>query len=352
MDQRKFDLANWARHQLMEMLAEPGIELVLQNLSGDASFRRYFRAELPDRQFVLVDAPPDRENSHPFVAIAASFRQAGLLTPTVHRVDYALGFMLLEDFGDALYLPALQAAGTDRAASDRLYLPALDALVRLQKHHATSSLPAYSRELLRREMQLFDDWFCRRYLDLSLDSRATKLIADCFTCLEDAALAQVQVSVHRDYHSRNLMLPKHIMPAQPPGPAVLDFQDAVSGPYTYDLVSLLRDCYIEWPLDYVLKLARYYRQQAEAEKIIPPTDEKQFFTQFDLMGLQRNLKVIGIFARLSLRDGKSQYLADIPLVIRYFLDVAQHHAALAEFVDWFRRVVLPPALAKLPGRNA
>ncbi|MEX2130075.1 MAG: phosphotransferase [Pseudohongiellaceae bacterium] len=352
MDQRKIDLANWARHQLIEMNPVSGIEVVLQNLSGDASFRRYFRALLPGNSYVLVDAPPEKENSRPFAAIAQSFRQAGLHTPEVLRADFELGFLLLEDFGDQLYLPVLQQSASDRRLTDSLYDAAINALVRLQSRHDRTILPPYNRELLHREMQLFEDWFCSRFLELDLNATEKQLLAGCLRYLEDAALEQTQVAVHRDYHSRNLMIVEDGSHKDIPGPGVLDFQDAVTGPYTYDLVSLLRDCYIKWPKDYVRTLALRYKLAAEQAGIIENLGHTAFFHHFDLMGLQRHLKVIGIFARLSLRDNKPQYLADIPLVIEYFLEVAGQYRELAEFVAWFETVVMPRARSRLPAGTA
>lgn len=348
MDHRKIELANWARHQLLEMLARPGLEMVLQTVSGDASFRRYFRVELPEQSYILVDAPPTKEDSRPFISLAESLRKAGLHTPRVLRADAELGFMLLEDLGDHLYLPALQQAGKPSAVTDALYLPAIEALVRLQRNHAITTLPPYDRALLHREMDLFEQWFCRRYLNLTLAEHEVELIARTLCFLENAALQQRQVAVHRDYHSRNLMILTANGAVGLQGPGILDFQDAVAGPYTYDLVSLLRDCYIRWPQDYVEKLARYYRQLAREDGLIAAVEDAEFFRDFDLMGLQRHLKVIGIFARLWLRDGKPQYLADIPLVISYFLDVARCYGELSEFVAWFETRVLPPAMAQLP----
>jgi N-acetylmuramate 1-kinase len=352
MDQRRIDLANWARHQLLDMLKVFDGEIVLVNLSGDASFRRYFRAQVPDNSFVLVDAPPDREDSAVFVKVSEAFREAGLLTPEILSVDYELGFMLLEDFGDQLYLQSLKQAGNNMTARNALYHRAIDALIVLQKNVAGEQFPAYDRVLLHRELSLFDEWFCEKYLGLKLKREERKIVAECFQFLEDNALTQPQVAVHRDYHSRNLMIPDPQSFSEMNAPAMIDFQDAVCGPYTYDLVSLLRDCYIRWPLDYVKKLALYYKQNAEAQGVINQRSEQQFFREFDLMGLQRHLKVIGIFARLYIRDYKSQYLADIPLVIDYFLDVAEQHQELGPFVGWFRTRVLPEARTKLPGAES
>ena len=265
--------------------------------------------------------------------------------PRVFASDFERGFLLLEDLGDALYLPRLlrcQAEG-DTEEADRLYQQAIASLVRLQTGDKKERLGPYDRHELHREMTLFDEWFCRRLLRLTPDAREQALIEGTFTLLEDAALAQPAVAVHRDYHSRNLMLPDPARHAAGNGPGIVDFQDAVSGAYTYDLVSLLRDCYIRWPEERVRQWALAYLAQAQAAGIAGDRDEEAFLREFDLMGLQRHLKVMGIFSRLAIRDKKSAYLADIPLVIRYFRDVAARHPEMAAFLDWFDNTVMPVA---------
>ncbi|MFM1895009.1 MAG: hypothetical protein RLZZ385_83 [Pseudomonadota bacterium] len=343
MDQRRIALTHWARHQLTDLLNWPGCEIVLETLSGDASFRRYFRARLPTASYVLVDAPPEREDCQVFVTIGRAFSAAGLHTPAVLRVDFTDGFMLLEDLGDTLYLNLLSKA--DSSLVDSLYDSAIDALLQLQQHQNLAILPAYDATLLRREMSLFDEWFCGRFLELELSSRDRQIIGHCHDVLVEAALEQTRVAVHRDYHSRNLMVPPGWPQQKAPG--VIDFQDAVHGPYTYDLVSLLRDCYIRWPEEYVTAKALGYKQAAETRGIIPATADADFLRHFDLMGLQRHLKVMGIFCRLCLRDGKPAYLADIPLVIDYFVSVAARHRELEEFSDWFQQRILPLAQIRL-----
>jgi aminoglycoside/choline kinase family phosphotransferase len=269
-------------------------------------------------------------------------------TPRVLAVDYRRGFMVQEDFGDELYLNTLKLSHDAPDRIDRLYRRAIDALVSLQKNVPGDGLPPYDRRRLLDEMRLFQDWFCGRYLELKLEERELRLVTATQEFLADNALAQPQVVVHRDYHSRNLMIPD---PARYPSdyyPGVIDFQDAVVGAYTYDLVSLLRDCYISWPLSYVQALASYYRQQADLAGVITGIGDAKFFRDFDLMGLQRHLKVIGIFARLCIRDNKPQFLADIPQTIRYFMEVAAGHQELSDFLDWFRQRILPLALQRLP----
>ncbi len=366
MDQRREALVAWARHCLEDMTGHSPVVGEIEIVSGDASFRRYFRLRferalqcdhelvsenkrqyLLQSQFVLVDAPPAHEDCEQFVRVASLFRSAGVLTPRVLEVDYDRGFMLLQDFGDDLYLPALQAG----VEVDAMYRAAMSSLVQLQAQGDTAGLPTYDRALLRRELNLFNDWFCERFLELMLNEDERALIERTWTFLEDAALAQPQVCVHRDYHSRNLMLlspDPELNPDQSPG--VIDFQDAVVGANTYDLVSLLRDCYIVWPAERVRGWALEFREMALAVGLIrndSEHDEQAFLRDFDLMGLQRHLKVIGIFSRLNLRDGKSSYMADIPLVIDYVLKVAAQHPEMSEFVQWFQSKILPLATPKL-----
>lgn len=367
MDQRRDALLAWARDCLVDMTGHSAVEGEVEVVSGDASFRRYFRLRLAHAlecdlelvseskrsfllhsQFILVDAPPAHEDSEQFVLVANLFRKAGMLTPRVLEVDFEQGFMLLQDFGDALYLPALQAG----VEVDMLYRAAMAALVQLQAQGDTTGLPSYDRALLRRELNLFNDWFCERFLGLMLNEDERALIERTWTFLEDAALSQAQVCVHRDYHSRNLMLldpDPELNPDQAPG--VIDFQDAVVGAHTYDLVSLLRDCYIVWPAQRVRAWALEFREMALAvglQENDSEQDEQAFLRDFDLMGLQRHLKVIGIFSRLNLRDGKPRYMADIPLVIDYVLQIAVQHPEMTEFVQWFQNKILPVANSKLP----
>jgi len=337
MTDRESRLQDWTRQQLARLHGSKADSVSLLNLSGDASFRRYFRASLADATYMAVDSPPETEDNHAFVRIADVLRKAGVFAPRVLAVDYEQGFMLQEDFGDELYLGVLKQNFDAPDRVDDLYKRAIDALVTLQKHVDTDFLPHYDSQLLHSEMQLFQDWFCGAFLELELQQQETQLILDSQQFLASTALAQPQVVVHRDYHSRNLMVPDRDRYPADFIPGVIDFQDAVVGAYTYDLVSLLRDCYISWPLSQVQFLALYYKQQAEDQGVISGISEAEFFRHFDLMGLQRNLKVIGIFARLCIRDNKPQFLADIPQTIRYFTEVAAAYPELQEFLQWFRQ---------------
>lgn len=346
---RQQQLTQWASqvltHLLPEFRGEPEVALV----SGDASFRRYFRIKCDESSFIGVDAPPEHENSRLFVRICNLFREAGVSAPKVFSVDYDQGFMLLDDFGDRLYLHSLldlQLADNSKAINS-LYESAIDTLLDIQARVDSKRLDPYDRATLHREMHLFEEWFCGNFLQLELTKPEKQLIADTFEFLEDAALSQAQVTVHRDYHSRNLMLLEPIAFGEDASPGVIDFQDAVCGPYTYDLVSLLRDAYVQWDPKLVDSWALYYLEQAKSSKLLTDIDQAQFLRDFDLMGLQRQLKVMGIFARLYIRDNKPRYLADIPQVIHYFLEVSQRYTELRPFLDWFKQSVEPVAATKL-----
>lgn len=352
-DSRKAQLNDWVNEQLSELLELDSIDVELTTVSGDASFRRYFRAQLPQQSFIAVDAPPENEDSELFVEIAGYFREAGVKAPQVFAKNYQHGFLLLEDFGDALYLPRLlklQAGGLDAISEyqvESLYKSAIDALIRVQLKVDKKRLAPYSREKLREEMQLFEDWFCKQFLSLDLSASERKLLATTFDFLEEGVLRQAQLAVHRDYHSRNLLILDAAQFPEGSGPGVIDFQDAMAGAYSYDLVSLLRDCYVRWNPDLVDSLSLHYFEAASAAGLIEGVSVAQFRRDFDLAGLQRNFKVMGIFARLCIRDNKPQYLADIPLVIQYFLEVACEYEEMAPFLDWFEEKVLVVASAKL-----
>ena len=303
--------------------------------SEDASFRRYFRIHRPGHpNLIVMDAPPAHEDCTPFVAMTARLQATGVHVPRIIAQDLTQGFLLLEDFGEQVYLDQL----TDQNA-DVLYGAAIQALIRFQVAGATQGLATYSAELLQQEMQLFIDWFVQRYLGLILSKSEYQMIQACFTLLTHNAMQQPQVLVHRDYHARNLLVyDDHT-------PGIIDYQDAVLGPITYDLVSLLRDSYISWPAYRVDTWVDHYTDQAIAQGMLTADQRKAVPRWFDLMGVQRQLKIAGIFARLHLRDGKSGYLADIPQTLRYIVTVAQRRpelAALAAFIQ--QRASRLPAL--------
>jgi N-acetylmuramate 1-kinase len=301
--------------------------------SADASFRRYFRVRTGERTLIAMDAPPDREHLGPFVGVARALRALGVTVPEVVEEDRARGFLLMTDLGSTHYLAAFSAGGD----VDRLYRDATDALLRIQARGLESGaeLPPYDAAFLDREVQLFPEWFLGRHLGAAPASAERALIDRTSAQLAATALEQPQVFVHRDYHSRNLM----VLPAGNPG--ILDFQDAMRGALTYDLVSLFKDCYVVWPRPRVLAWVRDYRRRALAAGIVGPGDEAEFVRWFDLMGLQRHLKVLGIFARLWYRDGKPGYLRDLPTVLDYVLEAAAAYRELAEFDRYLRGVVVP-----------
>ncbi|MEJ2405460.1 MAG: phosphotransferase [Candidatus Thiodiazotropha sp.] len=289
--------------------------------SGDASFRRYFRITVAEGTYIAMDAPPEKETLSPFVHVAQAFEAIGLNVPHIHARDDRQGFLLLEDLGKPLYLDHLNGETVQR-----LYGDALGALVTLQACGPREGLPDYDRELLLREMSLFRDWLLVSQLHLELDDEEEHLLSQVFELLIESALEQPKVCVHRDYHSRNLI----VSPRQNPG--ILDFQDAVIGPVTYDLVSLLRDCYIAWPQPQVEAWVTGYFELACQSGVLLVEDESRFIRWFDLMGMQRHLKASGIFARLNLRDGKPGYLKDIPRTLDYIVQAAGRYPNLAEFV--------------------
>lgn len=349
-DRRRAGLTTWVRARLRQMLPHAPELGELEIVSGDASHRRYFRARpTAAESFIAVDAPPHREDSRPFVEIARLLRAASLRAPEPHVVDLEQGYMLLEDFGDQLYLPRLLRAreSGDGETADRLYRAAIDSLLDLQQRVDPQNLPAYDKTELTREMSLFPDWFCRRWLQVEPTAEQMEIIDGCFDFLCAAALAQTRVAVHRDYHSRNLTLPR----AGGDRPGILDFQDAVAGACSYDLVSLLRDCYIKWDRRRLEDWIGYYLEGARSRGIVARITAAQFRRDFDLMGLQRHLKVLGIFCRLTIRDRKPGFLADIPLVMEYFTEVAREYREMAPLLDWFRRELEPRAREKLRSVN-
>ena len=294
--------------------------------SEDASFRRYFRLRENGRSFIIMDAPPGQEDCHPFVNISQRLHAAGLNVPVVYASDLQSGFLLLSDLGNTLYLDVL-----DKNNVHTLYADALSALHMIQQRTTTDGLPDYDEILLMQEMHLFSDWLLTAHLGLNLDSDLYAAIEQTFRFLRDKALEQPQCFVHRDYHSRNLMVCEDL------NPGIIDFQDAVIGPVTYDLVSLLRDCYIKWPKQDTDEWIRHFFTLAGPEG----TDLNTFIQWFDLMGVQRQLKASGIFARLYHRDHKAGFLKDIPRTLSYILDLEDNYPQLQVLIDLIRREVMP-----------
>jgi len=304
----------------------------LEPVSGDASVRRYFRVIHSAGSLIAMDAPPDQQDCRSFLTLAWTLRDLGLSVPQVLEMDLDRGFLLLSDFGSRHYLDVL-----DTNNVESLYGEALDALERLQTAGPTGNfaLPAYDRDLLMRELGLFWEWLVIRHLGIAVTSELEAIFEWSFAFLADAALSQPGVCVHRDYHSRNLMV------LDRDGPGILDFQDAVIGPITYDLVSLLRDCYIDWPRARVQAWTLQYLQRPAIRELAGNPSDAQWIRWFDLMGIQRHLKASGIFARLRHRDGKSRYLADLPRTLRYVADVSGLYPELQGMHRFVADDVLP-----------
>jgi aminoglycoside/choline kinase family phosphotransferase len=318
-------------------------------VSGDASFRRYFRATVDDESFIVMDAPPDKEDCRPFIHVARLLREAGLNAPEVFAQDFEQGFLLLTDLGTKTYLDVLapgRCVGCDFEPPqgpsprqytddpDNLFEDAIDALIRWQLASRPGVLPPYNEALLRRELNLFTQWYLPQHLQIMLDAKSQALWEEACQRLVASAACQPRVFVHRDYMPRNLMLSET-------NPGVLDFQDAVYGPPTYDVVSLFKDAYISWPEERVDDWSRRYWEAARAVKLTVHRDFVEFKRAFDWMGLQRHLKVLGIFARLTYRDGKSRYMADTPRFVRYVMTVAPHYRELSPLTQIFEQHVLP-----------
>ncbi|MFP4603193.1 MAG: aminoglycoside phosphotransferase family protein [Halochromatium sp.] len=381
-DERRALLAHWLARELGEDVGP------LVPASADASFRRYWRFAYRGRTLIAVDAPPEHEDSRRFVRLARAFRHAGLNAPEVLAEDLARGFLIVSDLGTRTYLsvlitfqasasasvpvpvpaqpsaPALahlvtqspasasaqasaqasvqasvQAQAQDPALAwdqaDILYGDAIAALVKLQLGLSTAGLPVYDAAFLRRELDLFGDWLLARRLRIELSEREAQELETLFDRLIENALEQPRVAVHRDFHSRNLML------TTAANPGVLDLQDAVSGPLTYDLVSLLKDCYIAWPRARVLGWLDDYAAQAQSAGLLKATDRPKLRRWFDLMGAQRHLKAAGIFARLAVRDGKHGYLADLPRTLGYLQELGPLYPELQPLATLIAQRLVP-----------
>jgi aminoglycoside/choline kinase family phosphotransferase len=294
-------------------------DLAFERASEDASFRRYFRIRAGGETWIAMDAPLEREDCNPFIAVAALMFDAGLHVPRVLAQDLARGYLLLTDLGTTTYLRAL-----DENNADALFSDALDALIRWQLASRAGVLPEYDDALLARELDLFPEWYLGRHLEMDANEQRARL-AGIFATLITAARAQPQVYVHRDYMPRNLML-------STPNPGVLDFQDAVYGPITYDVVSLFRDAFLSWPETRVLDWTVRYWERAKKAGLPVDHDFGAFYRDFEWMGLQRHLKVLGIFARIHYRDGKPGYLDDTPRFLAYARPVAERYRELGELV--------------------
>ncbi|WP_285372959.1 phosphotransferase [Pseudomonas sp. lyk4-TYG-107] len=321
-DVRLQHLKVWLDEQLAILFADQGWGAVppatLTAASSDASFRRYFRWEGAGRSFVVMDAPPPQENCKPFVDIAFLLAKSGINVPKIYAEDLERGFLLLNDLGNKTYLDVIDSENADALFSD-----ALQALLAFQQLPMVAPLPSYDVALLRRELELFPEWYVKRELGVEFDAAQQQQWQAVSDLLIDSALAQPKVLVHRDYMPRNLMLSE-------PNPGVLDFQDAVYGPVTYDVTCLFKDAFLSWPEERVRGWLESYWQQASALDIPVQADFEDFLRASDLMGVQRHLKVIGIFARICHRDGKPRYLADVPRFFAYIEAVLARRPELAD----------------------
>jgi len=319
-------------HRLVEIKQWVESELKFSNYrievaSADASFRRYFRLITNDdnaSSFIIMDAPPEKEDCQPFIKIARLIESAGVQAPHIYEFNQAQGFMRLSDLGSTAYLDEL-----NETTDDALYSDAIDAIVKMQSIKA--EVPAYDKALLNAEMSLFKDWYLHKHLSVDLDEAQSEVLSDVFSILITNALQQPTTFVHRDYHSRNLMITGEN------NPGVIDFQDAVNGPCSYDLVSLIKDCYISWPRNKQLEWIELYISKSPLK-----IDKNSFIKQVDLMGMQRHIKAIGIFSRLNYRDAKPNYMHDIPRTMAYVFDVCGRYAEFAKFAELLRSLNIVP----------
>jgi N-acetylmuramate 1-kinase len=312
-------LTLWTQGVLREILSTDLTRL--EPASADASFRRYFRAFTPRGTYIVMDAPPSHEDCRPWLHVGRLFRAAGANTPEILAENLAEGFLLISDLGSTTYLSVL---GEDTA--DRLYRDANTALVKIQLASRGGELPPYDEALLRRELDLFPDWYLGKHLGIELGPDQRQVLEAAFRRILDNNLAQPRVYVHRDWHSRNLMV------TEAENPGVIDFQDAVYGPITYDLASIYKDAYIRWEEDRVLDWTVRYWEAARKAGLPVQADFGDFYRDFEWMGVQRHIKVLGIFARLYHRDGKDGYLKDMPLVMDYLRRACQRYNGLGDFL--------------------
>ncbi len=322
-DRTRLRLA-WVRKQLQQ----PALELV--PASNDASFRSYWRGQYTDSHSVVVmDAPPDLEDIRPWLDVQRRLEDAGLHVPSVYASNVEQGFVIMEDLGHRTYLPALNESHVED-----LYGEAMEALLNMQQHSHCDGLPPYNGNRLIEEMELMPRWFLQRHLGFEPACEDWDILEEAFRHLAQSALAQPQLFVHRDFHSRNLLI------TEQRSPGIIDFQDALQGPVTYDLVSLLKDCYVSWPRDRVLEwLETYYRKLRLAKLLPNDWNLSSLLRAFDHMGLQRHLKVLGIFCRLAYRDGKTSYLANLPRVFDYVLEASHQDSAFRDLAIILQRAV-------------
>ena len=301
------------------------IDFSISSASSDASFRRYFRVKTVKDTFIVMDAPPENESIEAFVKIGQILSTINVNVPDIFEEDNALGFILMQDFGSDTYLDVLNDDN-----QQRLYSDSIESLIQMQKLVKKDLCQSYTQKILFDEMVLFIEWYLKKYKKYNLSRKQEEELTTYFAKISEKVSNQERFFVHRDYHSRNLMC------QESNNPGILDFQDAIAGPLTYDLVSLLKDAYIEWDEEVILDHSIRYWEKAKINKLITNLEFSNFYKDFEYMGIQRHLKVLGIFARLSIRDKKNQYLKDIPLVEKYLMDATEryrdfHH--LRNFLD-------------------
>ncbi len=323
--ERLTNFHHWVKRHLSQS------SLNLTPLAGDASFRHYFRICVNNQSIIAVDAPPELENSHSFVAVAKVFSELGLQVPQIIQADLNQGFMLLSDMGDDLFFNVLNEQN-----ADQLYALALKKLLVIQSCPQDSGwhFPLFDYDLFAEELNRFRHWYLVTHLQLNLSEKDQTLLNQTFQTLIQSALSQPQLCVHRDYHSRNLLLLAN------GDVGIIDFQDALWGPITYDVVSLLRDCYLDWPVAKVTHWALAYYDQAVQTDLLPAGCEEQFMRWFDWMGIQRHLKAVYIFARKWHRDGVNTYLSDIPRTLNYVMAVSRKYPELNDFRKFLQAVIL------------
>ena len=324
MSDRYNSLQNW----LTEILGTSAFNL--KPASEDASFRTYHRLFLKNKTFIVMDAPPEQENCKVFIKITKKLRACDVNVPIIHNVNIEQGFLLLSDLGNDLYLNKL-----NKSSIYELYSDALNTLVAIQVLVNVGGVDEYDKSLLISEMNLFREWLIEKHLNIKLSDSQVKILTTLFDLLVNNALQQPKVFVHRDFHSRNLMVTKEN------NPGVIDYQDAVYGPISYDLVSILKDCYIKWPKEEIDKWIDFYLNKLYEEKAQYRINRDEFVRWFDLMGVQRHLKASGIFARLSHRDGKHNFLEDIPRTLSYILDLKETYEELQPICIILEELILP-----------
>lgn len=305
-------LENWLKEQFPEK------PFTLQPASADASFRRYFRVSFKDQTLIAMDAPPQQEDCTPFIQVAEILAATGVHVPKIVAQNLDQGFLLLSDLGDTTFLKALN---NQVVSADQLYGDAIEALIKLQLSQQVEGLPGYDEALLLRELNLFPDWYVAKHLRVTITEKQQAVLQSIFTRIIQNNLAQPRVLVHRDYHSRNLMVTS-------PNPGIIDFQDAVVGPITYDLVSLFKDAYIRWDEERILDWMIRYWEKARKAGLPVSTDFAEFYRDFEWMGVQRHIKILGVFSRLYYRDGKENYLNDMPLVMEYLRKTCKRYREL------------------------